>query len=274
MDVLQISKVEYWIGNGITRPLVSTDENGEKVVVKLNNNIESNVVLVNEYIGYKLSEKLGLPVTKSGIGVINEKTVIDQSVDGVEVDDVPLFSSENYGLCFYSTYIENATVISSSKMVKKARNYEELIPRLFLFDHLIYNKDRNKGNLLLTMGRNNQNVILIDNSHAFKLGSLWNSYQFKIGIEEADYNDTTIMEENNYLYKILLDSMPLTSFHLYESIKEFRERLTPEDIKHIVDGVPTGLGISTQELEVLKEYLIYRLNNLESYADIILNYKY
>lgn len=274
MDVLQISKVEYWIGNGITRPLVSTDENGKKVVIKLNNNIESNVVLVNEYIGYKLSEKLGLPVAKSGIGVINEKTVIEQNVDGVEIDDVPLFSQKNYGLCFYSTYIENVTIISSSKMVKKARNHEELIPRLFLFDHLIYNIDRNKGNLLLTMNRNDQNIILIDNSHAFKLGSLWDSYQFKIGIEEADYNDTTIMQENSYLYKILLDSMKLTSFHLYEGIKEFREKLTPEDIKHIVDGVPAELGISSKELEGLKEYLIYRLNNLESYVDIILKYKY
>lgn len=270
MNVLQISELEYPIGNGITHPLISTAKSGEKVVVKLNNNMQGNLVLVNEYIGYMLSVKLELPVADSGVCMVDEKTIIHPNArDG---DD--LFSDENYGLGFYSTYIENATVINSSKMVMLAENYEWVIPKLLLFDHLIYNVDRNKGNLLLTMRKDNKRIILIDNSHAFKLGTIWDSSQFRRGIDEDDYRDTTVMECNKYLYKILIQSMNLSEFHLHESIEYFRSRLTESDIAHIVDSVPIEWGVNKDELDSLKEYLIYRLEKLEAYVDVILNYSY
>lgn len=270
MNVLRISDLERHIGNGCTRPLISTAENGKKVVVKLNNNMQGNLALVNEYIGYMLSEKLQLPVADSGVCVVDEKTTIHPEINKEE----DLFSDENYGLGFYSTYIEKSTVISSSGMIKKAHNYEWLIPRLLLFDHLIYNVDRNKGNLLLITNKENKRIILIDNSHAFKLGTIWDSYQFKRGIDEDDYRDTTIMECNEYLYKMLMKSMKLTVFHFHESVKYFRENLTEADIENIVESVPSQWGVDEQELASLKEYLIYRLKNLDAYVEVILNYIY
>ena len=74
------------------------------------------------------------------LGIIDNKTFISNEV--LETEE---FNEECFGIAFCSEVIKPATTISSEKMMAISSNYETLIPKLMLLDHLIYNKDRNKG---------------------------------------------------------------------------------------------------------------------------------
>lgn len=268
LDVQYINELKYPIGNGSTNPIVGSVSNNH-FVIKTNNNIQGNKVLINEYVCYLLALELELPVPNSGACTIGDDTYIGSDVESMED-----FSDECYGLGFCSEYIENATVIGSEKMIKLTSNYKWLIPKLMLFDHLIYNKDRNKGNLLIKMGKHNRELILIDHSHTFNLETMWDSIQLRMKMESEDYRDEYIMEQNAYIYSKLKKSMDIDMVVMHETIDYFKSKLNPEIIKNIIDKIPIEWEDNKEELETLKEYIIYRFNNLNYFADIILYYKY
>lgn len=268
LNVQHIKELKYPIGNGATNPIMGTYSNGY-CVVKTNNNIQGNRTLINEYVCHLLAKELDLPVISSGLCYIDDDTHIEQNVRDMEE-----FSEDCYGLGFYSHYIEGVTVVGSEKMIKLTENYEWLIPKLMLFDHFIYNKDRNKGNLLIKMGKNNRKILIIDHSHTFNLETLWDRVQLNVKIQDNDYLDEYIMEKNAYIYSKLKNSMEINMLVMRETLDYFESKLSEEIIEKVVNQVPKEWECNKEELDALKEYLIYRLGKLNHFADIILNYKY
>ncbi|RXI55296.1 hypothetical protein DP122_05185 [Clostridium tetani] len=266
--MLHIDELKYPIGNGATNPIMGVAEN-KYYVVKTFNNIEGNKVLINELVSHYIAKKLELPIPKAQVCLVDKNTIIDKNVSDMED-----FTEECYGIGFCSEYIEKSTVISSPKMIKLTNNYKWLIPKLMLFDHIVYNKDRNKGNLLLTTDKKEKKLMLIDHSHVFNLETIWDSITLKQKIEEKDYDDIHIMENNAYLYSMFKNACKTDLLTINENINYFKKMLTIDFFKKVIEYIPEVWENNIIELESLSEYLIYRFNNIDKYGDLILTYKY
>ena len=123
---------------GITEPKYAILEDGTQIVVKLSHGPEGNLVLFNEYVCYRLAILIDIPMPYSGVCVMDENT---------EVFDSNIASNSNYGYAFYSIFMPKTTKLLSS-IIKLMKNKEVFI-KILLFDHIIFNKDRNEGNLLV-----------------------------------------------------------------------------------------------------------------------------
>ncbi|MCB2354366.1 HipA family kinase [Clostridium estertheticum] len=268
MNIKHIDELKFPMGNGCTKPIFAVSGN-EYYVVKTFNNSEGNKTLINELVCYLIALKLDIKMPESGICLIDKYTII-----GKNVSDMPEFNDRCYGLGFYSQYIDKNTIISSSKMLKMARNYKEIIPQIMLFDHIVYNKDRNRGNLLITANKNNRELILIDHTHTFNLQCIWNSHDLNQKIFDNDYKDTIIMEYNEFLYSKFKEVCKIDLYELQLQVNYFRERLSRDFFRSIIDKVPEEWESDKNELIALSEYLIYRFENIDQYISIIVSYNY
>lgn len=268
-NIVQIDELKAPIGNGITNPILGLS-NGKQYVIKTINNPEGNKVLVNEIVCYFLAKQLELPMPKSGLCIINDKTKINKNI----YDLVEDFSEKCYGIGFCSEYVEKATVLGSDRMIKLANNYKILIPRLMLFDHIIYNMDRNKGNLLFKMGKSDRKLIVIDHSHVFNLAAIWDSIQLNARIKEEDYKDEYIMENNKYIYSRFKKVMDLDMSIMTKEVDYFKNKIDEKIIRMAIESVPKEWEPNLKELEVLEKYIIYRFKNIEYYSNLIASYVY
>ena len=198
-----IEELKYPLGNGSTNPIMGTI-NGLPYAIKTINNEQGNKTLVNELVAHMIIKKLELNIPNCEIAYIDNATYIDNNVS---IND--WFTEKCYGLAFCSEFNPRTMVISSEKMIMLAKNAKWIIPKLLLLDHLLYNKDRNKGNVLLTTFKDNKELLLIDHTHIFNLETIWNSTGLKRKIEEEDYKDDWIMRSNSYLYSKFLKANPI-----------------------------------------------------------------
>lgn len=266
--MLHIDELKYPIGNGTTKPIVGV-AGGRYYVIKTINNSQGNKVLVNELVSYLIATRLRLPIPNAYLCIIDRNTIIDKNV--MDMED---FSEDCFGIGFCSEYIEKSTVISSSRMIKLASNYNDVIPKIMLFDHIIHNKDRNRGNILLTTNKNKKELMLIDHSHVFNLETLWDSISLRQKIEAHDFNDLSIMEGNAYLYSKFKEVCPVDIITMQKNLVYFKEIMTNDLFKEVVEYVPEVWENDKEELKTLSDYLIYRFDNIETFAQIILTFRY
>lgn len=265
MDTIHIDKLLFPIGNGATNPIYGTS-NDKNYIIKTINNIEGNKVLINELICYLIAKKLKFPIPNACFGEIDSNTLIHKNV--LDSKD---FDSNCFGLAFCSEFINSAMTISSSKMITSTNNYKWLLPKLMLFDHLIYNKDRNKGNLLISYSKKDKNLYVIDHSHTFNLEALWNSVGLKQKIIDEDFKDNSIMDSNQYLYSKFNSALKIDMITMQETIKYFKENLNVDFFKSLVENVPKVWENDKDELDALTNYLIYRMEHIDYFADLIIN---
>ncbi|WP_077612576.1 HipA family kinase [Clostridium sp. Marseille-P2415] len=248
------------LGNGVTEPLLCILDNDKRAVVKVFNNCQGNLTLVNEYICYKLACALGLPMPNSGICLCDESTV----------DHSNYINKKNYGYGFYSTYLEKNTLLKQGIM-KYISNIDVFL-KVVIFDHLIYNTDRNIGNLLVEYRKKNIFVSVIDHSHVFKNQTIWDSNCFKIGIEENDYADNDIMIHNEQLYQMFYMTINITYENLTKCAHEMQSILTEHLLGDIMSQIPHEWHVSDINLIALKNYILYRLEHLDQICTVIIDY--
>ncbi|NFI03715.1 hypothetical protein FC959_04705 [Clostridium botulinum] len=265
MDITHIDRLLFPMGNGATIPIQGV-VNGKEYIIKTFNNVEGNKTLVNELVCYLIAKQLKLPIPNAILGIIDTETEIHQNVSSLED-----FSDKCYGISFCSELIKPVTTINSSKMITLSSNYNWLIPKLMLFDHLIYNKDRNKGNLLISISKNNKQLYIIDHSHTFNLEALWNSTGLQQKIQDNDFLDTQIMDDNWYHYSKFKDALTIDSITMKENIQYFKDNLSIKFFNTIVDKVPLMWENNKDELLALSNYLIYRMEHIDDFANIILS---
>lgn len=252
------------IGTGITEPLIG-EINNEQAIIKTFNNEESNRVLINELVCYKIAKVLDLPIPDGGICLIDNRT---QLVDKFIID------SDKYGLGFYSKRLDKVTnVIDNPELYSKHIINKNDYIKIILFDNLVYNKDRHKGNLLISLKKKGENKLyIIDHTHVFKIGALWDKNQLRIMMESNDYNSSEVMEYNEATYRLLLKENPISKELLFETASYFKIKLTNEKLNNIILDIPIEWGIEDEEKEMLFKYLEYRINNLENICEVIYNY--
>lgn len=266
--MIHIDELVYPIGCGVTIPIVGNAQ-GEDYVIKTYNNLQGNKVLVNELVSYRIAKSLELPIPEAKLGIIDGQTNIDKNV--TENKD---FNIDCEGVCFCSKYLGAAQTISSSKMIKLCDNYKEIINKIILFDHLIYNKDRNKGNLLINSCNKHRELYIIDHSHTFNLQSIWTSSSLLRKMNENDYNDVFIMEDNKYLYSMFKELNCIDYLSIKNTVEDFKQKLSLDFFDKIIEDIPEMWENDKDELIALSEYLKYRFNHIDVYADIICNINY
>lgn len=137
----------------------------------------------------------------------------------------------------FSKRIDNVIPYSSldSNIIDKCcTNKEELI-KIILFDHIIYNKDRSFGNVLFSIKQK-------------------------------------ILEYNKYLYDIIVNVYNCNLTNLYQLSNDFRSILNYVFFSEIVEEIPSKIGITQCEKNIIVEYLTYRLKNLDCMCKQISDY--
>lgn len=259
--MFHVEQIIKKVPNGCTKPFQAMLKEGQREIyayIKLKNNEQGVLALINELISYNLALVLDIPMPLSGIAIIDDATNFGE----FEID------RSNFGHCFYSKAIDPATILNRQimKYVSNNDSYEKII----LFDHLVYNKDRNKGNLLIYLGANDKIIYAIDHTHVFKNETIWDRYCFKQGMSQNDYTDTQILERNKYDY--FFTSKKITYNSLLEQAEIFKERISETLFDKIFMKIPKDWNANTEDLEELKTYLLYRRDKLDDICLLISNY--
>ena len=260
ISIVHIKQIQNYIGAGITEPTLALSDDGTLVVIKKYNCIEGNLVLFNEYICYRLAIRLGIQMPESGVCVIDENTEIN--VEG--------FDSENYGFGFYSTYIHKTTnlVPSIIPLMNNSRDFFKIL----LFDHVVFNPDRNPGNLLVQFFKKNISLQVIDHTHVFINQAIWDKYCLTRAIEDKDYYSTDVLCQNKELYEMFFSHMKFVRNELTDILKSFQENITYDIIWDIINDMPIEWLPIQDDLDALVDYLLYRVNHLDDICITIENY--
>jgi len=253
-----VDKVYSVIENGATEPLDAL-LGKDRAIVKTFNNIQGNLTLINEYICYRLCVQLSIPIPVAGIAYIDEQT-IDESPQKI-------ITPEKFGPCFYSKRINKAAILISS-IIDYIINKED-INKIVLFDHLVYNKDRNKGNILIETGKT-ISMYAIDHSHVFKNECIWDRWCFERGMRNRDYNDTDIIDSNRDVYDLFWQNKSRDREILLNLTDVFKKRISYNLLDEIISELPIEWEISKENLTALKDYIMYRLEHLNDIVDIII----
>lgn len=235
----------------------ATLDNDQEVIVKLFNNVEGNRTLVNEIVSYKIASLLGLPIVKSGICCLDSSATINNNSA----------TYKNFGPCFYSEYLSKSAPPKLGIM-RLLENIDDFY-KLLLFDHIIYNKDRNIYNLLVSYTKNNICFKLIDHSHVFKNEAIWDANCFHQGINDHDVKDKEILSSNDELYSLFYHSMDFNKDKLYSLTQFFKESITRHQLDTILEDIPIEWTVSDTEKDALSKYILYRASNIDLLCDII-----
>lgn len=268
MNLIHIDRLLYPIGNGVTDPIIG-DSNETNYVIKTYNNPQGNRVLVNELLCYLIAKELEMPIPDAKIGMIDKSTIIESNVK-----ETGKFDENCYGPCFCSHYLKNALNISSYSMLTLCNEYERIICKIMLFDHLIYNKDRNRGNLLIQSSNKTRKIFIIDHSHTFNLESIWSAVSLEQKMNDEDFKDEYIMRNNGYLYEKFKKSCKIDVLLLRETVEFFKRKLSYEFFDKIIEEIPELWENNKSELNGVSKYLKYRLKNIDYYINLICNIDY
>ena len=255
-----IKTVQHNINNGITEPKFALTDDDTPVVVKTFNGPEGILVLFNEYFCYRLAILLDIPMPVSGVCVIDERTVIYNNC----------VLTSQYGNGFYSTYLHKAVTLVDA-IINMIKNKEDFY-KILLFDHIVYNTDRNSGNLLVQYYKNNITLQVIDHSHVFINQAIWDSYCLERAIEEKDYLSTRILEDNSYLYGMFFRNFAINVDVLKNMAIMFQRKITIDALKNILLDIPKEWLPLKRDTDALIEYIMYRVAHLEDICTTIMAY--
>ena len=255
-----ISIIQHDIENGITNPKYALTDDNTTVVLKTYNGPEGNLVLFNELFCYRLANLIGVPMPYSGICIVDEKTV----------DYNNTITQEQYGLGFFSSYLDKSIVLNEN-IISLINNKEDFY-KLILFDHIIFNTDRNKGNLLVQYKKNNIRLKAIDHTHVFINQAIWDSYCLKRGISDRDYLSTKIIEYNQYIYGLFFRALSPSKSHLNVVSDTIGSICSEQSLRAILNDIPIEWRPIKDNEDALIEYILYRINHLEEIKTVILNH--
>lgn len=263
MKLPYVYRINGVVGNGSTEPMRADldDEDQTHVIIKTKNNPQGALAIVNELIAYELAVAVDLPIPVSGVALIDPTGMQKES---------NLITAEDFGSCFYSTEICNAVILNESvvAMIENRDAFEKIL----LFDHLIYNKDRNLGNALMTTAKGPKVLYAIDHTHAFKNQTIWDAVCLHQGIDADDFLDEDILDGNEEVYSMFKSGGNITLESLRESSIVFKNAITSELIDETYDKIPSDWSVPNEDLLALKEYLLYRLGHIDDMCEMISNW--
>lgn len=256
-----IKVVQHTIENGITQPKFAMTDDNNQVVVKTCNGPEGNLVLFNELFCYKLAVLLDIKMPLSGVCLIDANTTIYNKC----------VTPKQFGYGFYSTWM-NKVVPLVENIVTLLQNKTDFY-RILLFDHIIFNSDRNPGNLLVQYYKKDITLQVIDHSHVFINQAIWDSNCLYRAISEEDYSSTKVLEDNSYLYEMFFRTLGVTQANFDGILPVFRERINEEMLRQNLIDIPESWLPPSKDIEALIDYILYRTEHLSDICKTILDYR-
>lgn len=255
---------EPFISDAATDPLscmLNFGTTQAQAVVKMYNNRQGNLSLINEWIASGLCNIFDISLPQSGICYIDDKTAISEYYQKHSI-----ISANNYGPAFYSSFIEK-TIPFLPKMMNRVEKKQ--IANMIVFDHLVYNKDRHCGNVLIAAGKEIR-FYLIDHSHIFKHDCIWNYWTFQQGMEDDDYKDEIIFDSNNTIYKQSIMYANLQRIDIHEAVDAIQDKLTANSLHSIIQKIPVEWSRDHErDIEALEAYVLYRAEHLPEIEELI-----
>lgn len=252
------------IKNGITRPYYVNCQNNNTYVVKFAQNPEGPRVLVNEYICAEIATDLGLPLANPTLITIGQEFIEDH---GDEIrSHLDTDETVQEGFHFGTEKVKKVVPITTAAMLAQARNVN-VIPDIVIFDQLVCNVDRDKniGNLLFDI--DSKEIVVIDHTHAFKIGALWDASQLKHQMIGEPFE---MFDTSGYVYKKLVQF--IDGYNPFHSVIEKISGMTEERLWHIINSVPDQWLVTEEEKELLFKYLYDRKNRIEDVLPLLRNY--
>lgn len=260
ISIRHIKIVQHNIGNGITVPKLALTDDNTPVVVKVFNGPEGNLVLFNEYICYRLAVLLGIPMPISGICLIDNNTQVYNKC----------IEEDQYGYGFYSNYLNKSTVLVET-IIPLISN-KEVFYRILLFDHIVFNPDRNPGNLLVQYYKNRITLQVIDHTHVFINQSIWDAPCLERAIEEKDYFSTRILSDNAFLYSMFFRNMVVNKACFDDIKEEFQSVINEDCLRNIISEIPQEWIPPVRDIDALIKYIVYRVAHIDDIINTIVNY--
>mgnify|MGYP003418773221 CR=1 FL=1 len=257
----KISQLCYNMNLGSTEPKFAILEDGTQAIIKLFNGPEGNLVLFNEYLCYRLAILLDIPMPRSGVCIFDCSS---------EIQDESLADSHNYGKAFFSEYMPKVTKLLPS-IIDKMKNKEDFV-KILLFDHIIFNTDRNSGNLLVKFCKDDISLKVIDHTHVFINQALWDASCLKRAIDENDLLNTKVLEYNEYLYGMFFQNFRITKDMLEKESLLFKRKINRDIITKLIDCTPNEWKPKQKDLDELVNYILYRVENLDVIISTIMAY--
>ena len=130
--------------------------------------------------------------------------------------------------------------------------------KILIFDILIGNYDRNKGNLMIDSL--SKKIYMIDHTHIFGLGTLWDEFQLPRLVNEKFEIETL----NQFNYNNIIESLKIDK-EFYIELNKFIEKvknINKDFIKNIMNNIPNDWNVSKREKELLVEYIYNRFNRV------------
>lgn len=261
MDLINASRIATPINNGSTKPYYIICENGDTYAVKFQQNPQGIKAIINEYICSELAKILFLPIPEPALINITKEFL---DVFGEKLSN---FIGETIqpGLHFGTKKIKKVFTITSTKMIEEAVNLN-VISELFIFDLFICNKDRdsNGGNLLFDKGKNE--IVILDHTHVFDLGTIWSASQLNIRIGKP----FEILNPDGFVYKKLIPY--IEGRNPFDTILDKLTRMTKEQVWHIINNVPEEWLLNDEEKESLLSYLLDRKDRINETLPLLQPY--
>ncbi len=253
--MVNIVEIKNKLGNGCTIPYVVWCDDGNTYIVKFPGNEQGVKTLVNEFIASNLCEYLELPIFHYNL----IKVKYDNYNEKIKEEIIPL-----EGTAFGTIYNDNALIVLNSETISKSVNKNDAI-KILIFDILIGNYDRNKGNLMIDSL--SKKIYMIDHTHIFGLGTLWDEFQLPRLVNEKFEIETL----NQFNYNNIIESLKIDK-EFYIELNKFIEKvknINKDFIKNIMNNIPNDWNVSKREKELLVEYIYNRFNRVNEILDLL-----
>lgn len=253
--LINIVEIKNKLGNGCTNPFVVWCDDGQTYIVKFPGNCQGKKSLVNEFIASNLCEYLELPIFNYNLIKVKLSDYNDKTKNEI-------ISLE--GTAFGTVYNDNALTVLNSNMIANASNKNDAI-KILLFDILIGNFDRNKGNLMIDSI--SKKIFMIDHTHIFSLGTIWDEFQLpRLIDEEFDISKLNQFNYNNIIESIKFDET--FYIELNKFIKKVKN-VNKEIINNIMENIPNDWDVSDKEKRLLVEYIYNRFNRVDEILNLL-----
>ena len=263
MEYPYIQEIFDIVEQGVTMPVRAILSDGRKVIAKYPNNIIGNQILVNEFIGSSIAKAIDVNVPEYGVCIMSDD-VIEQA--SLEYDGL---SADNSGTCFYTEYISQSIPITNGIIM--SMSIEDFdVAKLILFDHIICNQDRHKGNMILDTEKNR--LYSIDHGTLFTKGPKYDLDSLAEYKNIDSLNDIGILKSNYDIYSILWTKFSCRDNDIYEACEKIKKELSMERLWQVKDSIPltwfdlVGIDIINQIFEVIQ----FRINRLEAICKLII----
>lgn len=225
---------------GVTMPVLCRIDNGMDVIAKYMRNPFGHQVLINELIGSGLADMLGINVPDYGICNLTEDVICG-------APDIECLDNDNAGPCFFSVY-HGDTVPITKRLVNSLKPGE--IESLVLFDHIIANHDRHKGNLLIKTNMAKE-LFVIDHSHIFGKGSSITVDTLNRELHKETILTPAILKDNLQLYELLFRSVGFDDGELIRQADKFKKMYSNNSLQKVLETIPE-LWIGSGKGDILK----------------------